>query len=157
VPEDELQSAKNRYLTSTYRQLDGNFFQMLRYGQADALGDWHLADQLVKQVQQVSSADLQRIVKQYFRRENRAVAIYTRKGGSEAEDPALAALPAEARGMAKRMLGRIAQAKDAATLRQMLERIDGGAAQMPEAMKPGLELVKKRIQARLAELEGAQK
>ena len=64
---------------------------------------------------------------------------------------------AEARGMAKRMLGRIAQAKDAATLRQMLERIDGGAAQMPEAMKPGLELVKKRIQARLAELEGAQK
>ena len=157
VPEDELQSAKNRYLTSTYRQLDGNFFQMLRYGQADALGDWHLADQLVKQVQQVSSADLQRIVKQYFRRENRAVAIYTRKGGSEAEDPALAALPAEARGMAKRMLGRIAQAKDPATLRQMLERMDGGAAQMPEAMKPGLELVKKRIQARLAELEGAQK
>lgn len=157
VPEDELQAAKNRYLTTTYRQLDGNFFQMLRYGQADAKGDWHLADRLVTDVQQVSSADLQRIVRKYFTRENRAVAIYTRKGGSEPEDPALAALPAEARGMVKQMLGRVAQAKDADSLRQMLERLEGRAAQMPEGMKAGFTLIKQRIQARITELEGAAK
>lgn len=157
VPEDELQSAKNRYLTSTYRQLDGNFFQMLRYGQADAKGDWRLAERLVDDVQQVSSADLQRIVTKYFTRENRSVAIYTRKGGSEPEDPALAGLPAEAKGMVKQMLGRVAQAKDADSLRQMLERFESRAAQMPEGMKAGFAVIKQRIQARIAELEGAAK
>ena len=95
MPEDELLAAKNRFLTSTFRQLDGNFFLMLRYGVADARGGWQLADVLSGEVQQVSSADLQRVVKKYFARENRAVATYTRKAGSEPEDPALAGLPAE--------------------------------------------------------------
>ncbi len=157
VPEDELQAAKNRYLTTTYRQLDGNFFQMLRYGVADARGDWHLADRMSDDVQKVSSADLQRVVKKYFTRENRAVALYTRKAGSEPEDPALAGLPNEAKAMVKQALGRVAQAKDAAQLQQMLTRMEAMGAQVPAEMKPGLDYVKAKIQARLAELDAAKK
>ena len=153
VPEDELQAAKNRFLTTTYRQLDGNFPLMLRYGVADARGDWKLADQIAPAVQGVSSADLQRIVKKYFTKENRAVAIYTRKGGSEPEDPVVAALPAEAKGMVKQALSRIAAANDPAQLQQMLTRMEQMGAQVPENMKPGIDYVKTRIQARLAELD----
>jgi predicted Zn-dependent peptidase len=154
VPEDELQAAKNRFLTSTYRQLDGNFFLMLRYGVADARGDWRLADERPNQVQDVSAADVQRVVKKYFTKENRAVAIYTRKGGGEAEDPVVATLPAEAKPMVKQALSRIAAATDPAQLQQMLTRMEQMGSQMPEAMKPGVDYVKTRIQARLAELDG---
>ena len=42
--------------------------------------------------------------KTYFTKENRAVAIWTRKGGAAPEDPALARLPAEAKPMVKQML-----------------------------------------------------
>jgi predicted Zn-dependent peptidase len=153
VPEDELQSAKNRFLTTTYRQLDGNFFLMLRYGVADARGDWHLADALATQAQGVSSADLQRIVKKYFTKENRAVAIYTRKGGGEPEDPVVASMPPEAKGMVKQALSRIAASNDPAQLQQMLTRMEQMGTQVPENMKPGVDYVKTRIQARLAELD----
>ena len=153
VPEDELQAAKNRFLTTTYRQLDGNFPLMLRYGVADARGDWKLADQIAPAVQGVSGADLQRIVKKYFTKENRAVAIYTRKGGSEPEDPVVAALPAEAKGMVKQALSRIAASNDPAQLQQMLTRMEAMSANAPENMKPGVEYVKTKIQARLAELD----
>ena len=153
VPEDELQAAKNRFLTATYRQLDGNFFLMLRYGVADARGGWQLADVLAGQVQQVSTADLQRVVKKYFTRENRAVATYTRKAGSEPEDPVLASLPAESKGMVRQALARVAAATDSAQLQQMLARMEQMGAQVPEAMKAGLDYVKTRIQARLAELD----
>ena len=153
VPEDELLAAKNRFLTSTYRQLDGNFFLMLRYGVADARGGWQLADVLSGEVQQVSSADLQRVVRKYFTRENRAVATYTRKAGSEPEDPVLAGLPAESKGMVKQALARIAASSDPAQLQQMMSRMDQMSSQVSENMKPGLDYVKTRIQARLAELD----
>jgi zinc protease len=153
VPEDELQAAKNRFLTTTYRQLDGNFPLMLRYGVADARGDWHLADAITAQVQGVSSAELQRIVKKYFTKENRAVAIYTRKGGSEPEDPVVASLPPEAKDMVKRALSRIAASSDPAQLQQMMTRMEQMGAQAPENMKPGVDYVKTKIQARLAELD----
>ena len=126
---------------------------MLRYGVADARGDWKLADQIAPAVQGVSSADLQRIVKKYFTKENRAVAIYTRKGGSEPEDPVVAALPAEAKGMVKQALSRIAASNDPAQLQQMLTRMEAMSANAPENMKPGVEYVKTKIQARLAELD----
>jgi len=153
VPADELQAAKNRFLTTTYRQLDGNFFLMIRYGFADGRGDWRLADEMADRVQQVQSADVQRVVKQYFTKENRAVAVYTRKGGAEPEDPVVASLPPEAKGMVKQALARIASAKDPAQLQQMLARMDQMGAQVPENMKPGIDYVKTRIQARLAELD----
>ena len=154
IPEDELQAAKNRFLTTTYRQLDGNFFQMLRYGVADGRGDWHMADDLSDQVQKVSAADLQRVVKKYFTKENRAVATYTRKAGSEPEDPVLASLPSEAKGMVKQALARLAATTDAAQLQQMMARMESMSAQVPENMKAGLDYVKTRIQARLNELDG---
>src|SRR5207247_494535 len=51
VPADELQSVKNRYLASTYRQLTSNFSVMFRYGVADGTADWRMADKIAAAVQ----------------------------------------------------------------------------------------------------------
>ena len=52
----------------------------------------------------MTAADVQRVAQKYFTKENRAVAIWTRKGGTAPEDPALAALPDQAKPMVKQML-----------------------------------------------------
>ncbi len=152
VPEDELQMVKNRYLASNYRQLTTNFQLMLRYGYADAIGDWRDADRADQQVQAVTAADVQRVARTYFTKENRAVAIWTRKAGTEPEDPALVALPAEARQMARQMLGRIRSATDKAQLQQMLSRMEQMSGQLPPEMKAAMDYVRAQAEARLNEL-----
>jgi len=154
LPADELQSVKNRYLANTYRQLTSNFFLLLRYGVAEGLHSWRDADRIDAAVQAVTAADLQRVAKAYFTKENRAVAIWTRKGGA-GEDPAVAALPAPSRGMVRQILTRIGGAKDADEVQQILARLEQMAAQTPPEMKPALELIRSKAQARIAELSGA--
>ncbi len=152
VPADELQSVKNRYLASAYRQLTSNFSVMIRYALAEGLADWRMADRLDEAVQAVSAADVQRVADAYFTRENRAVAIWTRKGGAAPEDPALAALPAEAKPMVQQMLSRIQAATDPAQIQQMLGRLEQMGGQAPPEMKPALDYIRARAEARLQQL-----
>ena len=152
VTAEELQSAKNRYLASAYRQLTNNFTVMLRYAVSEGLGGWREVDRLERQAQQVTTADVQRVAKAYFNKENRAVAIWTRKSGSEPEDPAFAGLPAQAKGMVKQALSRISAAKDASQLQQMLGQVEQMSSQTPPEWKPAIDLIKSRAQARLTEL-----
>jgi predicted Zn-dependent peptidase len=149
VPADELQSVKNRYLAAAYRQLTSNFSVMIRYGFADGTADWRMADKITEAVQATTAADVQRVAKDYFTRENRAVAIWTRKAGAAGEDPEIAALPAEAKPMVKQMLGRIDSATDAAQIQQMLGRMEQMAAQVPPEMKPAMDLVRARAEAKI--------
>jgi predicted Zn-dependent peptidase len=157
VSADELQMVKNRYLASTYRQISSNFQLVFRYALAEGRGTWRDADRIDQQVQAVTAADVQRVAQKYFTRENRTVAIWTRRGtrdsGSGApEDPALAGLPPEAKAMARRMLTRIEGASDAAQIQQMLERLDQMGGQMPPEMKPALDIIRAKAQAKLNSL-----
>ena len=152
IGDEELQSVKNRYLASAYRQLTSNFLVMIRYGVADGTANWRMADQVDDAVQKVTAADVQKVAQTYFTKENRAVAIWTRKGGSAPEDPALAALPAEAKPMVKQMLSRIDSATDPAQLQQMLTRLDQMGGQAPAEMKPALDLVRSRAEAKIQQL-----
>jgi predicted Zn-dependent peptidase len=152
VPADELQKVKNRYLTSAYRQISSNFFLLFRYAMAEGRGTWRDADRIDQQVQAVTAADVQRVAQKYFAKENRLVAIWTRKGGGAPEDPALAGLPPEAKAMAKRMLTRIDGATDPAQVQQMMERLDQMGGQMPPEMKPALDLIRAKAQAKLNSL-----
>jgi predicted Zn-dependent peptidase len=153
VPADELQSVKNRYLASSYRQLTSNFSVLIRYGIADGTADWRMADKIADAVQTITPADVQRVVNQYFTKENRAVAIWTRKGGSEPEDPALAGMPDQAKGMVKQMLGRINSATDSAQLQAMLGRLDSMSGQLPPEMKPAIDYVRAKCEARMQQLD----
>jgi predicted Zn-dependent peptidase len=88
VPAEELQKVKNNLAAYEFRKLTSNMsilFQLLFY---DGLGDWREINEAGPRHQAVSAADLRRVVNQYFTKENRSVATYTRK----------AAQPTEAKG-----------------------------------------------------------
>jgi len=153
VGADELQAVKNRYLTRTWRMLDGNFFQMIRYGVSEAKGSWHDADRIDQAIQQVTPEDVQRVAKQYFTRENRAVAIWTRKEGAEPEDPALANLDPRAKQMVKRSLARLDGMTEASQVEEMMGRLDQMGARMPAEMKPAMDYVRGKAQEKLDALQ----
>ncbi len=155
VGDEELQSVKNRYLTRTYRQLDNGFFQMLRYGMAEAQGSWRDADRIDAEIQRVTAADVMRVAGEYFSPQNSAVAIWTRKAGAEAEDPALAALSPEAKAMVKRSLARLDGMTEAQQIQEMLGRLDAMGGQMPPEMRPALDYVRGKARQKLSALPAA--
>jgi hypothetical protein len=75
----------------------------------------------------------------------------------EADDPEVAALPAEARAMARQQLQQIAAETDAARLREGIAQLTAASGQVPPEMKPVFDLLLKRAQERLSVLEGGQK
>jgi len=79
VPERELQKVKNNFAAFEYRKLSANFpilIQLLFY---DGLGRWQEINEAGPRYQAVTAADLRRVANAYFAKENRTVAIYTRK------------------------------------------------------------------------------
>ncbi len=153
VTDVELQSVKNRYLTRTWRMLDGNFFQMIRYGMSEATSSWQDADRMDQAIQEVTAAEVQAVATKYFTRENRAVAIWTRLDSAEPEDPALAALPPQAKQMAQRSLKRLEGMTEPAEVEEMLGRLEMMGARMPDEMKPAMDYIRGRAEEKLAELQ----
>jgi hypothetical protein len=157
VGADELLSVKNRYLTRTWRMLDGNFFQMIRYGINEAQGSWRDADRIDGEIQEMTAEQVVDVAKKYFTKENRAVAIWTRVEGAEPEDPAIASLPPQAKTMVKRSLSKLDAMTDPSEVQEMLQRIESMGAQMPPEMKPAMDYVRDKAQQKLTELEGESK
>jgi hypothetical protein len=95
------------------------------------------------------------VAREYFGINNRSVATYRRKAGAAAPeaDAELAKLPAPMQAQARAMAAQIAKETDASRLRQALEQMGAQAAQVPPQMKPMLDYMVSKIEARLAELE----
>jgi predicted Zn-dependent peptidase len=159
VPDAELQKVKNQAKANAYRRLSSPFFIGLQLMYYDGLGDWRYINSYADEVDRVTAADLQRVAREHFTKENRTVGVFLRKAGAaaEAEDPELAALPEEQRAIARQQLRQIEAEKDPARLREGIARLQEAAAQVPAEMKPTFELVVKRAQERLAALEGGNK
>jgi len=79
VPAEELQKVKNNFAAGEYRKLTSNMAILMHLLQNDGLGNWREINEAGPKIQAVTAADVQRVAKQYFTKENRAVAIYTRK------------------------------------------------------------------------------
>ena len=159
VPDAELQKVKNQAKANAFRRLSSPFFIALQLLYYDGLGDWKYINTYSDEVDRVTAADIQRVARASFTKENRTVGVFLRKAGAEAEadDPDLAALPAEARGMARQQLQQIAAETDAAKLREGIAQMTAAQGQVPPEMKPVFELLLKKAQERLAALEGGQK
>ncbi len=160
APAEELQKVKNNFAAAEYRRLASNmpilFYVML----AEGGGDWHEVNDAGPKLQAVTAADLQRVAGQYFTKENRTVAIYTRKpgtAGKEPEDPALAALPEQGKAMVRQMIGSMKAETNVAKLKQVLGMMEGQAAGADPQRKQTQGVIIKAIQQRIAELERAAK
>lgn len=79
VPAEELQKVKNNFAAAEYRKLSSNTAIMMQLLQYDGLGNWREINEGGAKYQAVTAADVQRVAKTYFTKENRAVATYTRK------------------------------------------------------------------------------
>jgi predicted Zn-dependent peptidase len=154
LPARELEKVKNRVLADSFRRVESNFYLMMQLGYYEALGAWQYINTSPQALLAVTAEDVKRVAGLYFAKENRSVAIYTRKAGAaaEAEDPDLAALPGPMKPMAKQALAQVAAA-DKEQLGQMLAQLEGQAGAAPPEYKPLIDLLLKRARAKLAELE----
>jgi predicted Zn-dependent peptidase len=159
LPAEELQKIKNQAKANAYRRLSSPFSIAIQLMIYDGFGDWRYINTYAEEVDRVTAADIQRTAREYFTKENRTVGVFLRKGGDAAadDDPELAALPAPAQAMARQQIARIKAETDPAKLREGLAQMEEAKSQVPPEMKPVLDLILKRAQERLAELEGQKK
>ena len=85
MPERELRKVKNRVAAGNYRKLENNMSLLIQLAVAEATLDWREINDANAKLQAVTAADVKRVANEYFKKENRAVATFTRKAKVEAE------------------------------------------------------------------------
>jgi predicted Zn-dependent peptidase len=156
VPQQELQKVKNQFAASNFRRLKSNFFLLVQLGYSEGLGTWEEINDGPKRIDAVTAEDIQRVARQYFGENNRSIATYRRKAGAGAPeaDAELAALPAPMQAQARAAAAQIAKETDAEKLKAGLAQMQAQAAQIPPQMKPMVDYIVSKVEARIAELEG---
>jgi predicted Zn-dependent peptidase len=86
VPPEELQKVKNNFAAAEYRRLSSNFPILMHLISNDGNGNWREVNDAGQKIQAVTAADVTRVAQKYFTKENRTVAIYTRKPGTKAPE-----------------------------------------------------------------------
>jgi predicted Zn-dependent peptidase len=82
VPPEELQKVKNNFAAAEYRKLSSNMAILMHLIVNEGLGDWREINTAAAKYQAVTAADVMRVAKEYFTKDNRAVATYTRKAAA---------------------------------------------------------------------------
>jgi hypothetical protein len=157
VPERELQKVKNQVAANAFRRLGSNFFLLVQLGLYESTGDWQYINYGPKKLQAVTAEDIKRVANEYFDKENRAVAIYTRAegtGGPVDEEWAAVeeALGPQMAGQFKQQINMVRQLTDTNMLSQMISQGESQLGQVPENMRPAVEYMLKVAQERLDEL-----
>jgi predicted Zn-dependent peptidase len=80
VGAEELQKVKNNFAAAEYRRLSANSPILMHLIYNDGPGDWREINEAGPKIQAVTAADVKRVANEYLTRENRTVAVYTRKG-----------------------------------------------------------------------------
>jgi predicted Zn-dependent peptidase len=79
VPAEELQKVKNNFAAAEYRKLSSNMAILHQLIWNEGEGDWREINDANAKTQAVTAADVKRVANEYFKKENRAVATFTRK------------------------------------------------------------------------------
>lgn len=87
LPPEELQKVKNNFAASEYRRLTGNMSILMQLIFADGHGQWQEVNEAGPKHQAVTAADIRRVASEYLKKENRNVAVYTRKKNKPTEVP----------------------------------------------------------------------
>jgi len=158
VPPDELQKVKNNFAAAEYRKLTSNMAVLFQLIFNEGLGDWREVNNAAARIQAVTAGDLRRVAGEYFTRENRTVAIYRRKpgpAGSNAADPP--GLSAEEKTLLQQVSAKLRSENDVARLKAGLQKLDAQSGSAPADKRAFLEVYRKKIEERIAELEKEKK
>ena len=155
VPAKELQKVKNNFAAAEYRRLSSNHPILMQIMRSEGLGNWREINEAGPKIQAVTPADLQRVAKKYFTKENRAVAVYTRKPGTGGgdEDPLLAGLDAQSKAMARKMSSSIKANKNLEELKKQLVGLEAQLEQAGAKAPPVMKVIRTVLRNRIAELE----
>ena len=156
VPERELQKVKNQNAAGTFRDLRSNYGLMMQLLIREGNRGWEHINTDPSLYDAVTPEDIMRVANTYFTPESRAVAIYYRTEGEEAEtDPLLAGLSDEEQQQVRQMRTMISQ-MDAQQLTQFLGQAEQMMGQAPPDAQDAAQVMIDVIQQRLEELEGGQ-
>jgi hypothetical protein len=154
VPDEELQKVKNQFAAAQYRKLSSNFPILMQLIMNVGLGDWREVNAAGPNYQAVTKEDIQRVATKYFSPENRIVGTYSRKeGAAPKDDPDLAGLTPEQKPVVRNFIGMLNQESDASKLKAMLQQMEGATSNPDPKRRQFQNLLKKKVEARLAELE----
>ena len=155
VPAKELQKVKNNFAAAEYRRLSSNHPILMQIMRSEGLGNWREINEAGPKIQAVTPSDLQRVAKKYFTKENRAVAVYTRKPGTggEDEDPLLVGLDAQSKAMARKMSSSIKANKNLEELKKQLAGLEAQLEQAGAKAPPVMKVIRTVLRNRIAELE----
>ena len=155
VPAKELQKVKNNFAAAEYRRLSSNHPILMQIMRSEGLGNWREINEAGPKIQAVTPSDLQRVAKKYFTKENRAVAVYTRKPGTGGgdEDPLLAGLDAQSKAMARKMSSSINANKNLEELKKQLAGLEAQMEQAGAKAPPVMKVIRTVLRNRIAELE----
>jgi len=150
-----LQKVKNNFAAAEYRRLSSNHPILMQIMRSEGLGNWREINEAGPKIQAVTPADLQRVAKKYFTKENRAVAVYTRKPGTGGgdEDPLLAGLDAQSKAMARKMSSSIKANKNLEELKKQLAGLEAQLEQAGAKAPPVMKVIRTVLRNRIAELE----
>ena len=156
VPERELQKVKNQNAAGTFRDLRSNYGLMMQLLIREGNRGWEHINTDPALYDAVTPEDIMRVANTYFTPESRAVAIYYRTEGEEAEtDPLLAGLSDEEQQQVRQMRTMISQ-MDAQQLTQFLGQAEQMMGQAPPDAQDAAQAMIAVIQQRLEELEGGE-
>ena len=154
VPAKEVQKVKNNFAAAEYRRLSSNHPILMAIMRAEGTSGWRAINESGPKLQAVTPADIQRVAKKYFTRENRAVAIYKRKPGTGGGgDPLLAGLTGEQKAMARKIKASITAEKDLTKLKEQLKGLEGRLEQAGTKAPPLMKVVRDILRKRISEME----
>lgn len=155
VPAAELQKVKNNFAAGEYRRLSSNFPILRQVIYAEGMGDWREINEAGARIQAVTAADIKRVAETYFKKENRAVGIYTRKvGPANASGDDLAGLAPEQKPVMMKIATQLQAETNLEKLKQTLQAVEQRLAEGGDAKrKVFMNLYKKKLQGRIAELQ----
>jgi hypothetical protein len=142
---------KNRFAADAFRRVQNNFALMLQLLLAENGRGWRSFNDDPKRIEAVTAEDIQRVAKQYFPPEARAViTYYTKKGeGSEPTDPALEGLSPGEQAQVRQMRGMIAQ-MPVDQAKQFLQKLEVDGAQAPPDKQKLIAALKGLLRERIA-------
>jgi predicted Zn-dependent peptidase len=154
VPAEELQKVKNNFAASEYRRLTSNMSILMQLIHSDGLGDWHEINEAGRKYQAVTAEDIQRVAKAYFTRENRNVAVYTRKVAKTADEETGAdKLTPDEKSALEKFAAEVKKETNLKKLRAELTTINDEFGDADEKTKAMLEAKRKVLEQRLKDFK----
>jgi hypothetical protein len=145
---------KNQNAADTFRGLRSNFGLMMQLLIREGNRGWEHINTDPALYDAVTADDVMRVAQKYFTPESRAVAVYYREGGEDAEpDPLLAGLSEEERQQVAQLQAMIGQMGEE-QLGQFLAQADQMRAQLPPESQDMADVLQELLARRLAELGG---